>query len=127
MMTSTEVERARAVLAHVDYPNYTIHVGAFCGRLYLFADYIERDIVTDVPTKQSTREWLLPENPVPSAIVQTALKCILTSAEHRVRENFRYKGKRVFGPHINVETLAELVGKREHLDYGEDDNAAHAE
>jgi hypothetical protein len=32
----------------------------------------------------------------------------MTSAEHRVREHFSYKGKRIFGPHIDVEKLLEM-------------------
>ncbi len=53
---------------------------------------------------------------VPSEVVQTALLCALTSAEHRVREHFLYKGERVFGPHFDIEGLYELA-KARRLDY----------
>jgi hypothetical protein len=42
-------------------------------------------------------------------IVQTALKCVLTSAEHRVRESFTYGGKRCYGPHFHVNALAAIA------------------
>ena len=56
---------------------------------------------------------------VKSEIVQTALKCILTSAEHRVREHFKYRGSRVYGPHFDVEALHELCIARK-FDYRKD-------
>lgn len=50
------------------------------------------------------------EHATESEIVQTALKCILTSAEHNVREHFTYGGTLVFGPHINISKLLSLLG-----------------
>nr|WP_315206420.1 hypothetical protein [uncultured Albidiferax sp.] len=44
----------------------------------------------------------------PSEVVQTALKCVLTSLEHEARENFKYKGAPIFGPHFDVDDLAVL-------------------
>ncbi|WP_293222251.1 hypothetical protein [Ottowia sp.] len=43
-----------------------------------------------------------------SELVQTALKCVLTSVEHETREQFRFRGQAIFGPHFNVEQLATL-------------------
>jgi hypothetical protein len=40
--------------------------------------------------------------------VQTAFKCVLTSIEHEAREQFTYSGARVFGPHFDVDALAQL-------------------
>ena len=65
---------------------------------------------------QYTRKWPLSQYMVKSEVVQTALKCVLTSVEHRVREHFLYKGERIFGPHFDVEALYELA-KNRRLDY----------
>lgn len=54
-----------------------------------------------------SRKWLLSEHMTRSEIVQTALKAVLTAAEHEAREKFKYKGHAVFGPHISVERLLE--------------------
>jgi hypothetical protein len=40
-----------------------------------------------------------------SELVQTAFKAVLTSIEHEAREQFTYKGARVFGPHFDIEAL----------------------
>jgi hypothetical protein len=44
------------------------------------------------------------------------LKCLLTSAEHRIREHFLYRGERVFGPHYDVDALVELC-RAKRFDY----------
>ena len=41
--------------------------------------------------------------------VQTALLAVLTAVEHEARERFTYKGQAVFGPHFDVEALAQLA------------------
>ncbi|MGA9769189.1 MAG: hypothetical protein WBV94_09120 [Blastocatellia bacterium] len=84
--------------------------------MYLQARYIEPDIITGEDSLQRTRKWLLSEHMVKSEIVQTAFKCAMTSAEHRVREHFLYKGERVFGPHYDVEALVEICRAKK-LDY----------
>ncbi len=81
---------------------------------YLIGRYLEPDIVTGEETVQSTRKWYLSKHATRSEIAQTVLKCVLTSAEHRVREGFKYKGKRVFGPHFDIEALVSICGE---LDY----------
>lgn len=40
-----------------------------------------------------------------SELAQTALGLFLAYEEHEAREFFRYNGRQVYGPHINVEAL----------------------
>ena len=46
-----------------------------------------------------------------SEVVQTALKCVLTSVEHEARESFTYRGRAIFGPHLDVDVLHSLLGE----------------
>lgn len=116
-------DEMRDVLALVNYPGYQFeilersqdgHPGP-CA-LFLRAFYTESDIVTKEPTTQYTRPWQLSRDMVKSELVQTALKCALTSAEHRVREHFLYRGQRIFGPHFDVDALYEIA-RAKRLDY----------
>ncbi len=112
-----DVQEMRAILDLVNYPGYDFFIfRSQNGAIYLQAEYEESDIVTGKPERQHTRKWYLSEHAVKSEIVQTALKCVLTSAEHRVREHFLYRGARVFGPHFDVDALHELATARR-LDY----------
>jgi hypothetical protein len=51
------------------------------------------------------RTWFLDSDAEESDIVRTAFKAAVTWQEHETRESFRYRGKAVFGPHINVRDL----------------------
>jgi hypothetical protein len=111
------IEDMRALIAMVDYPGYDFFIfRTQTGTPYLQAEYEEPDIATGKPERQRTRKWYLSEHAVKSEIIQTALKCVLTSAEHRVREHFLYRGERVFGPHFDIDALHELARSRR-LDY----------
>lgn len=53
------------------------------------------------------RKWYVSPYMTRSEIVQTALKAVLTAEEHEAREQFTYKGKAIFGPHLDVEKLVD--------------------
>lgn len=110
MKTKTEIEE---VLKLVQYPKYSFRVGSKGKTFYLQAYYDEPDTYTGKLTVQTTRKWLLSPHMTKSELVQTALKCILTSAEHRVREGFTYRGQRVFGPHFDVDALHKIARRRQ--------------
>src|SRR5689334_13519276 len=110
------IDEMKEIVAMIEYEGYVFDVLEKNGVPYLRARYLEPDVITKKLEWQHTRKWQLSEHMVKSEIVQTALKCLLTSAEHRVREHFLYRGERVFGPHYDVEALVELCRARR-LDY----------
>ncbi len=71
--------------------------------------YKEEDVQTGELAEQHTRKWYISRYATESEIVQTALKCVLTSQEHIGREHFLYRGVKVYGPHLNVNDLIRLV------------------
>jgi hypothetical protein len=75
------------------------------GTIYLQGVFLAPCVETGAPHIQHTRRWLLSPAMTRSEIVQTALKCVLTAAEHEVREKFTYKGRAIFGPHYDVDVL----------------------
>jgi len=54
------------------------------------------------------RKWTLSKHMTVSELVQTAFMACLAWEEHECREEFRYKGQAVFGPHFHVEALVKL-------------------
>lgn len=60
------------------------------------------------------RKWLLSEYMTDSEFVATVFKACLTWEEHECREAFHYRGQAVFGPHLNVNALAELLEQGAH-------------
>jgi len=48
---------------------------------------------------QWTRWWVIDQDCAPADVAKTLLLCVLTAVEHEAREEFFYKGKRIFSPH----------------------------
>lgn len=71
------------------------------------------DIDTNAVTEQSSRKWYISRHATESEVVQTALKAALTAEEHEVRERFKYRGKRIFGPHIAVGARLDIADHHE--------------
>lgn len=79
------------------------------------ADIILVRVYFQTGSYQYGRWWVIENDHNVSQVVQTVLKAILTAEEHEAREEFRYHGKRIFGPHIDVNFLSDSVGKKENL------------
>lgn len=65
---------------------------------------------------QRGRKWWLSPHMTKSEVVMTAMKAYLAAVEHEAREAFRYKGALIYGPHIDVDALAEFVRSKDNLD-----------
>lgn len=62
---------------------------------------------------QRGRKWYCSRHMTRSELVQTCLMAILAFEEHEAREGFYYEGQRIFGPHININALADASNDRE--------------
>lgn len=107
-LSSSLITRAAVLMLQVKFFNYQFQIRAGHGGVFLQGVYPDKDIYTGKEETQYTRKWLLSPMMTDSEIVQTAFKCAMTSFEHRCREGFRYKGRRIFGPHFDVEDLVRL-------------------
>lgn len=107
-----EIKRMSLALDQVSYPGYHFEIfnapGDDGAPIYLRASFVATDAKTKILAKQNTRKWSLSLHMTNSEVVQTALKCVLTSIEHEARESFTYMGAPVFGPHFDVDDLAVL-------------------
>lgn len=64
--------------------------------------------VSGKPVTWKGRKWLLSPHMTDSEIVQTALKAVLTAAEHEIREQFLFQDKAIFDPHYDLLGLVRL-------------------
>lgn len=86
-----------------------------------FEDLRDRDFV------QVGRKWRLSRWMTRSEVVWTAFAAIHLAEEHELRENFRYRGAKIGGPHLDVDVLAEVARIRGNIDVRPDpDDAAYA-
>lgn len=115
-MNRNEIEE---ILSNITCLDYNFLVDAMGGGFYIQAYYYEPCTQTGKEEIQKTRKWYVSSHATKSEIVQTVLKAVITSMEHRAREWFLYKGERVYGPHFDVEALVEIA-KARRLDERED-------
>lgn len=109
------VTRLANIVAECSFMDYTFHVEMDGrGAIYLQGSYMEPDIDTKVVEEQRTRRWFLSPEMTKSEVVQTVFKCCITSMEHRTREHFTYRDRRVFGPHFNIDALWTICDQLDH-------------
>lgn len=105
-MNQRWVEEASAALAECEFKDYSLQIAvSHTGYAYIQAVYDEICTVKGVVEAQYTRRWLITPTMTWSEIVSTAFKCVLTSMEHRTREGFKYRGRTIYMPHYDVDTL----------------------
>lgn len=68
---------------------------------------------------QYCRRWVLDNHMSVSDLIRTAWMATLAAEEHEARESFRYKGRKIFGPHFDVDRLVEIARTKENLDIKE--------
>jgi hypothetical protein len=104
------------IVSQISFEHYKFYLDIdSSSKPFLYARYVEKDIETGLDELQTTRKWVLSYNMTKSELVQTAFKCCLTSMEHRTRESFKYKGRRIFGPHFDVDQLWSIT-RNENMD-----------
>lgn len=109
MPATRSIKKAKVLftdwLSSVSYGNYEFILMDRAGCIYMQARFTAPDCDSGLPGLQYTRQWMLHPDMTKSEVVQTAFKLVLTSVEHEARENFTYGGRRIFGPHYNVDSL----------------------
>lgn len=108
-------QEIRQILDTIEFPGYRFHVGGQ-DRHYIQADFEQPCSITGRAEVQLTRKWYVSRSACKNEVVQTALKCVLTSVEHEAREHFKYRGRAIYGPHYDVDALHRICEAGE-LDY----------
>lgn len=103
------LEEITNITQHIRFPGYALHVVTRGHVIWIEVTYLEPDVMSGVDELQTSRPWLIPDAYGPGQIVQVCFKAILTSMEHRLRENFTYKGKAVLMPHFDLEQLLAIA------------------
>ena len=110
------IEVFEKYLDEVRYKDWSFGIHMDGERAYLQASFWDYDNSLPLSLQacksvQKGRKWLLSPYMTKSEVIQTAFKAVMTAEEHETREKFTYKGQPVFGPHFNVDVLAEVCKK----------------
>lgn len=109
-----ELQELRAIVSEIECKVGEVTWSVFVASMgddgfYLQLRYIEPDIATGAIEEQHGRKWYVSSHSCKSEIVRTVLKACLTSAEHMIREHFKYRGCAIFAPHWDVDEMVGLI------------------
>ena len=110
-MSLTEIQ---ALVATLEYKNWTFHLGFQRQSLYLQVQFDAVCSQTGAIQRQHGRKWLLSEFMTKTEIVRTAFLACLQAEIHEAHEHFRYRGRDVFNTHIEIDQLYSLAGVAAH-------------
>lgn len=102
-----------AIIADIDYKNWSFQLFDSHGHWFLQLVVPASDTYNNQEWK--SRKWYISPHMVKSEVVQTAFLAVKTAEEHEMREQFRYLGEAIFGPHIDsyaLHAVAKVVDVR---------------
>ncbi len=83
------------------------------GEVYLQISWVGPDTDSEEFAELKSRKWKLSPFMTKSEVVQTAFKAVLTAEEHETREAFKYRDVAIFGPHFDVDDLADRILRKD--------------
>lgn len=111
-----EIDRFSALLdgtlRDISYrPNYHFDSGYEAGRHWIEIVHERPDALDGHwAAGRGGKRWL-ERTASRSDIIRTVFGALLSYEEHEVREFFRYTGQQVFGPHMDLDRLADALGE----------------
>ena len=107
-------ETLSSILDDIYYrPGWDLNIDQKGDNLFVYASFEDGGEI------QKSRKWYISPYMTKSEVVQTILALILLAEEHEVRERFRYKGRRIFGPHFDADVMVDIAAKKMNLDIRE--------
>lgn len=105
-MTNRQKEMQRIVLlCDASLPAFGWHIDEWDDGLCVQVAFTSKCVKTEEDKEWKGRKWYLSPHMTKSEIVMTCFKAVMTAVEHETREHFKFNGRHVFGPHINIEVL----------------------
>lgn len=100
----------QAIVSEIQFKDWKLNVREYSDKVpYLQVTFMDKDRITGAEELQRCRKWVLSYHMVDSEIIRTAYKAIETAMIHEVQEEFRYKGVRLFNPHLDLNDLVAVI------------------
>jgi hypothetical protein len=105
--------RLQRELSNIEYKDWYAIVGTMGDGYYFQVAFQDTCRDTGEMMEQHGRKWYVSKHMAKNELIQTALAAVLMAEEHEAREQFMYRGKRLYGPHIDLDALGEACNKLE--------------
>jgi hypothetical protein len=112
-MKPQTLETIKSIVSNVSFNDWTFRVDTNADDSpYLQVLFIDKDRITGAEEIQRCRKWQLSYYMVNSEVVRTAFKAVEAAMLHEVQEAFKYKGARVYNPHVDLDSLAAALNDK---------------
>ena len=109
-MNAQTIESITSIVENCEFNDWMFRVGVSNDNTpYLQVLFKDKDRITGVEEIQRCRKWQLSYHMVNSEVVRTAYKAVEAAMLHEVQEAFKYRGARIFNPHVDLDALAESM------------------
>ena len=105
-------DQIRLIISDLWYQDWDFHLARDGDVLFLQCRFFAFDPDKGDSRLQHGRKWLISPHMTESEIVQTAWLAVKTAIEHEAREAFTYRRRAIFGPHLDVRELLNVVDRR---------------
>lgn len=107
------VEQIKSIIEEVEYKQWTLKILEENRIIFLQVVFEKKcSCGRDLKMIHYGRKWRISPKITKSELVQTAFKAIISAEEHEIREDFKYKGASIYGPHFNIENLVEIYQRK---------------
>lgn len=106
------LDTIKEIVSNCQFNDWTLYVG-FDGRAYVQVLFMDKDRITGKEELQRCRKWYLSYHMTNSEVIRTTFMAVEAAMLHEVQEAFKYKGQRIFNPHMDYEALAEVMQRKE--------------
>lgn len=114
MLTPEEMRHILSDIKYKDGYHFELKVdGPSDGRWYVQISFLRPDIVTGMPGWGKSGKRYVSQHMCKSEFVAMCMGAVLALEEHEAREMFKYRGRRIFGPHIDVDALWDVARRVE--------------
>lgn len=119
-MTFPEIKKF--IADNISYKDWEFHVRQKGEAIYLQIQFLafcnagkkNQELVgTRLMNRQHCRKWMLSEHMTPTEIVRTCYLAVRQAEEHEMQENFKFMGRDIFNPHIDVLQLYSIGNKHD--------------
>ena len=103
------LDTIRDLVAEIDCGHFEFVVSTYNNAPYLQIVFDAENANTGCVEEQWCRKWVLQYTMCDSEIIRTAYKAAEAAVLHELQETFRFKGARIFDPHLDLNALADWI------------------
>lgn len=102
-------ENIQTILDKIQYKDWKFRLLEKGDGFLIQATFIAEDIHSKIIEEQFCRKFYVSSHSCDNEIVRTVYLAVQQAEMHELDENFKYLGKAIFDPHLNMERLAQSI------------------